>query len=64
MFCKHEWKILSQVTTKSKFEHAISLAGGDGNIRIPHQMCSAKRKYIQVFTCNKCGKLRRFVEEI
>ena len=32
--------------------------------KIPHQMCCADRKFIQVVQCTKCGKLKRFVENI
>jgi len=64
IFCKHDWVILSETTTKSKFEVAISLLQGSGEVDIPGQMCKADRKFIQVFTCKKCGKLQRFVEDI
>lgn len=63
--CKHEWKVLSETVTKSKFESTLAAIGGDAaNSRIPHQMCQADRKHIQVFTCPKCGELKRFVEDI
>lgn len=65
MFCKHDWKLLSDTTTKSKFEVATEAFGnGPMRIKLPWQMSDAGRKHIQVFTCNKCGKLKRFVEEI
>lgn len=62
MFCKHEWKMLSEVTTKSKFE--VATENLVGNITVPWQLANANRKHIQVFTCGKCGKLKRFVENI
>ena len=64
--CKHEWKVLSETITESKFEHAIknfSIANV-AEMCIPRQMSDATRKHIQVFSCNKCGKLKRFVETI
>lgn len=65
MLCKHEWEVLSETTTKSKFEHAMSQFGtGATELNIPHQMCCAERKHIQIVTCKKCGKLKRFVETI
>ena len=64
-FCKHEWKLLTETVTKSKFEIAIApFIDRVTKIDIPPRMCDASRKHIQVFTCEKCGKLKRFVEEI
>ena len=66
MFCKHEWALLSETTTTSKFDdsvRAFSHAGG-AKFTLPDQLCCADRKHIQVFTCGKCGNLKRFVEEI
>jgi hypothetical protein len=67
MFCKHQWKVLSESVTASKFEHAINLVkdnGSPGKFTIPSQMSCAERKHIAVFVCEKCGKLKRFVEDI
>lgn len=65
MFCKHEWKLLTETVTKSKFECAIQALGDRGaKLELPRQLCDASRKQIQVFVCEKCGKLKRFVEEI
>jgi hypothetical protein len=72
MFCKHQWEILSETTTKSGFEVAVEAISQIDtpktlhkfNIKIPEQVTCAERKYIQVFKCDKCGKLKRFVERI
>lgn len=66
MFCKHEWKILSEVVTKSKYEVAIGASSDSGtrSIKLPWQLCCAERKHIQTFACDKCGKLKRFVEAL
>jgi len=66
MFCKHDWQVLSETTTESKFEHAMKVLkpSVEGKFTIPGQMSDADRKHIQVFTCSKCGKLKRFVENI
>ncbi len=65
MFCKHKWYLMSDMVTKSKFEHAMEVSPDNvKSVKIPRQMCSASRKHIQVFTCEKCGKLKRFVEAI
>ena len=62
LFCKHSWYLLSETTTKSKFEHARQITNNKGNL--PWQLCDAGRKHIQVFKCVKCGQLKRFVERI
>ena len=64
--CTHEWKILSEHTTESRFETAVNALSGrtSDRISIPHQMCSAARMFIQVVACDKCGELKRFVEHI
>ncbi len=67
MFCKHQWEVLSETTTESKYENSIKAArsnGATGSIKIPWQMCDAERKYICIVACKKCGKLTKFVETI
>lgn len=64
MFCKHEWSLLSETTTESKFEVAMKAAEGHSDMKIPWQMCEAARKHIQVFKCSSCGKFVRYVEDI
>jgi len=66
--CKHDWKLLSETITESKFEHTIriikSINNGEREMQLPWQLVDADRKHIQTFTCSKCGKLKRFVEDI
>jgi len=60
MFCKHDWKVISETTTKSKVEHAKELG-------MVVNKCSGfdlDRKFIQIVCCSKCGKLKRHVEDI
>ena len=66
MFCKHDWSVLSETVTKSKFESAMEALSQrcDGRVSVPHQMSCAERKHIQIVTCSKCGELKRFVEYI
>lgn len=66
MFCKHNWKVLSETVTKSKYEvamDAMKTQGGVGKVKLPWQLCCAERKHIQIVVC-KCGKLKRFVTVI
>ena len=63
IFCKHEWKVLSESVTVSRIEHTVTLLG-DRDFDIPGHLCNANRKHIQIVACDKCGKLKRFVENI
>jgi hypothetical protein len=66
MFCKHEWELVSETITKSKFEAAIAALREVGieKLTLPRQLADGNRKHIQTFTCKKCGKLKRFVEDL
>lgn len=59
-FCKHDWKMLSETTTKSQLEHMREVGFSPETI----DRFVLDRKHIQVITCNECGKLKRFVENI
>jgi hypothetical protein len=58
MFCNHEWKVLSETTTKSQYEHAKDI----GLIVEEGRSSGLIRKHIQIVSCDKCGSLKRFVE--
>lgn len=67
LFCNHDWKVLSETTTKSAFEVAMETAKESnvvGKTTIPWQMCNTDRKYIVVCSCSKCGKIKKFVENV
>ncbi|AUR87597.1 hypothetical protein NVP1101O_186 [Vibrio phage 1.101.O._10N.261.45.C6] len=65
MSCAHKWVVLSEVTTKSKFELLMDEAGTCPTPRNTLQMEElTKRKHISILTCTECGKLKRFVENI
>ena len=63
-FCKHDYKLISETTTQSKLEHAIVLNNVRGRVSGSGNPTILERKHIQVFTCSKCGNLKRFVENI
>lgn len=64
--CIHEWELVSETTTKSKFEHSVEVSRKNlsESIKLPWQLCDGDRKLIQVLTCKKCGRLHRYVEDI
>lgn len=66
IFCKHKWKVLSETVTQSMVEMAIAALAGSSrdSSNIPAQLCQGDRKHIQIVTCEKCGKLQRYVERL
>ena len=61
MFCKHEWKVLSEVTTISKLSqlpYALTSCNVGGLLEL------TARKHILTVTCEKCGEIKQFVNEI
>ena len=60
IFCKHKWKVLSETTTKSRYEHAVDM-GLSGDVDRSFML---DRKMISIIACEKCGKLKRFVERL
>lgn len=62
MLCKHDWDLMSEVTTKSKIEAVTKLT----DFRLTGELMEifVRRKFIQLLKCKKCGKLKRFVEDI
>jgi heterodisulfide reductase subunit A-like polyferredoxin len=61
IFCKHEWKLLSETVTKSDLETLLE-AFSDRHGKVNTHADSGNRKHIAICTCTKCGKLERFVE--
>ena len=66
LFCKHNWKVLSETVTKSTFEIAVNALNklSLSDCKIPHQLCKDSRKHIVILSCSKCGKLSKQVTEI
>ena len=64
MLCKHDWKLISETTTKSKLEVAVDSFSMRAKFDLPWQLADATRRHIQVFSCAKCGKLKRFSEQV
>jgi hypothetical protein len=66
LFCKHKWKVLSEVVTESKAEHMLRIAGKSPSPRNEYDLEPlVGRKHIQILVCEKnCGALKRFVEKI
>lgn len=64
MFCKHDWKVLSETTTESKLSHIINVLEKNALRTFRYTPSDVERKHIVIVSCSKCGKLKRFVEEI
>ncbi len=60
LFCKHNWKLKYEKVTESnlsEFRRNIRESRGG-----PIRYYDPTKKYIQIFACTKCGKLKKFVE--
>lgn len=66
LFCKHDWKVLTDKVTSSTFEMTLNAAksNGAGDCKIPHQLCKDNRKHIFIASCAKCGKLHKTVTNL
>lgn len=65
IFCKHQWKIISENKTESQAEQFVRLMGKCPKPQDTYTSYElSKRKLIQIVSCEKCGKLKRFVTEI
>ena len=60
LFCKHNWELISKETTTSNFEN-ISKLGVSEFTYFPSDL---KRYLIQVFVCKKCGKIKKFEDQL
>jgi len=60
LFCKHDYNVISEITTKSPIEVAkengMSITKGNGYL--------FDRKHIVILKCAKCNKIQRYVEEL
>lgn len=64
LFCKHEWKMLSETITESELEHAIRTLRQHRQILDSCRGVDLTRKCIQIVTCDKCGEIKQYCTEI
>ena len=58
--CLHDWKLLHREVSESKVEQMRSL--GATTNRVAYDLMV--KTYIQIWSCSKCGKLKKFKDEI
>ncbi|CAM0046057.1 hypothetical protein VPHF88_0111 [Vibrio phage F88] len=64
MFCKHDWNLIQETTTESKAEQNVRLFGQNPAPRNRLDYEEFHCKYlITTFSCNKCGKLKRYKDK-
>ena len=61
MFCKHEWEVIIDETTKSTAEK-VANDGMEGHVRL--RRVDYEQKRIIILSCKKCGKLDKTIEVI
>ena len=65
LFCKHDWTVILERTTESKFEHEVKVARSSlGQATLYCGAGDSDRFHIVILTCKNCGKLKRYVSEI
>jgi hypothetical protein len=61
--CKHDWKILSEITSDSKMETmqktGVTHIEGVGDMA---EMC--EKTIVQIVSCTKCGVIKKFVTKV
>lgn len=65
LFHKHQWKVLQEITTESLADREGGLTGYVSeayNLSVLKSLYS--KKHITILTCETCGKLKRYVEDI
>ena len=60
IFCSHSWTVISEVLHRSSMQ--VLLDGGVRNVKGVDIEEMSKRKLVQLVTCEKCGKVVKFVE--
>ena len=61
MFCKHEWKIITEQTIESFVER---MGKNKGVKEFNYPSSALKGSYICILQCVKCGKINKTIEEI
>ncbi len=58
--CNHEWEVINEMVSKSPVEREPRLESIEG----PDARDMFLRTVIQIVTCKKCGKLKRYVTKV
>ena len=62
LFCKHNWVLLSKETTKSNIQTILE---SNPNISNFKYLCTDLQRYlIQIIVCKKCGKIKKFKDQL
>jgi len=62
LFCKHDWEVKVNEVRDSAFEQLQRLIMKSGESTV--QPWVFEHKTLVVLACKKCGKLKKYVEEI
>lgn len=70
--CSHEWEIVSDTTSESKFEHDIKIITnhnvsweGMYGRQLPwYYAIDSRRTHQTILTCTKCGKLKSYTNKL
>ncbi len=63
--CTHKWGKVQEFYTESSMEQVLATTGQHLSPKNIYSLeAMTQRKHISTFTCDKCGKIKRFVEEV
>ena len=64
MFCKHDWRVLSDVIIESSLETAYRCIKAASIKPLVHTaLRNANATQVTICSCNKCGKIKKFTTQ-
>lgn len=64
IFCKHNWQLISETKTESMLEQMDRIFPEKTQTLASVKEFLLQKKLIQIVECNRCGKIKKFVEDI
>ena len=62
LFCKHDWELISKETTKSNVQAILESNSNAKNFK--YLYTDLQRYLIQIVVCKKCGKIKKFEDQL
>ena len=62
IFCKHDWELISKETTKSNIQAILESNPNISNFK--YLYTDLQRYLIQIVVCKKCGKIKKFKDQL
>ena len=62
LFCKHNWELISKETTKSNVQVILEANYNPKNFKYLYS--DLQRYLIQIVVCKRCGKIKKFKDQL